>query len=157
VTLKQRLMDDVKVAMKGGDKTRVTCLRMVRSKILEQEVALRADKGKDYELDDDEATQVLSGYAKQRRDSIDSYRQGGREDLAAREEAELKIIEEYLPKQLSEDELREIVIQAVAESGASSPREMGKVMKIVMPRVRGAADGKLVNRIVQEILAKPEP
>jgi uncharacterized protein YqeY len=157
MTLKQRLMDDVKVAMKAGDKTRVDCLRMVRSKILEQEVDLRADKGRDYELDDEEATRVLASYAKQRRDSIDSYRQGGREDLAVREEAELKIIEEYLPSQLSEDALREIVSQAVAESGASSPKEMGMVMKIVMPRVRGAADGKLVNRIVQEILAKPEP
>jgi uncharacterized protein YqeY len=156
MTLKQRLMDDVKVAMKAGDKTRVDCLRMVRSKILEQEVDLRADKGRDYELDDEEATRVLASYAKQRRDSIDSYRQGGREDLAVREEAELKIIEEYLPSQLSEDALREIVSQAVAESGASSPKEMGMVMKIVMPRVRGAADGKLVNRIVQEILAKPE-
>jgi uncharacterized protein YqeY len=157
MTLKQRMMDDVKVAMKAGDKTRVDCLRTVRSNILEQEVDLRADKGRDYELDDEEATRVLASYAKQRRDSIDSYRQGGREDLAVREEAELKIIEEYLPSQLSEDALREIVSQAVAESGASSPKEMGMVMKIVMPRVRGAADGKLVNRIVQEILAKPEP
>jgi len=150
--IKQKLMDDLKVSMKSGDKLRTGCLRMLRSKVIEREVALRPKKGADYELDDEEALQVISTYAKQRKDSIESYRGGGREDLAAREEAELKIIEEYLPAQMSEEELGRIVDEVIAECGASSPKEMGQVMKGVMARVRGQADGKAVNAIVRQKL-----
>lgn len=150
--IKQKLMDDLKASMKSGDKLRTGCLRMLRSKVLEREVALRPKKGADYELDDEEALQVISTYAKQRKDSIESYRGGGREDLAAREEAELKIIEEYLPAQMSEEELGRIVDEVIAECGASSPKEMGQVMKGVMARVRGQADGKAVNAIVRQKL-----
>ena len=150
--IKHKLMDDLKVSMKSGDKLRTGCLRMLRSKVLEREVALRPKKGTDYELEDEEALQVISTYAKQRKDSIESYRQGGREDLATKEEAELKIIEEYLPEQMSADELRPIVDEVVAECGASSPKDMGQVMKLVMARVRGSADGKVVNQIVREKL-----
>jgi uncharacterized protein YqeY len=150
--IKDKLMDDLKGSMKSGDKLRTDCLRMLRSKVLEREVALRPKKGADYALEDDEALQVISTYAKQRKDSIESYRQGGREDLAAKEEAELQIIEEYLPKQMSAEELRPIIEEVIAESGASSPRDMGQVMKGVLARVRGAADGKLVSQIVREKL-----
>ena len=150
--IKQKLMDDLKASMKSGDKLRTGCLRMLRSKVLEREVALRPKKGADYELDDEEALQVISTYAKQRKDSIESYRGGGREDLAAREEAELKIIEEYLPAQMSEEELGRIVDEVIAECGASSPKEMGQVMKGVMARVSGQADGKAVNAIVRQKL-----
>lgn len=150
--IKQKLMDDLKSSMKCGDKLRTGCLRMLRSKTLERELALRPTKGADYELEDEEALQVISAYAKQRKDSIESYRQGGREDLATKEEAELKIIEEYLPKQMSADELRPIVDEVIADCGASSSKDMGKVMKQVMARVRGSADGKVVNQIVREKL-----
>jgi len=152
MTLKQRIGEDMKAAMKAGQKERLGVLRMLRSKLQEAEVAGRVEKGLDYSIDDDDALAVLASYAKQRRESIDSYRQGGREELALREEAELGIIREYLPEQLSEPEIREIVAGAVAESGAASPKDMGRVMKTVMPRVKGRADGKLVNRLVREAL-----
>lgn len=152
MTLKQRIGEDMKAAMKAGQKERLGVLRMLRSKLQEAEVAGRVERGLDYSIDDEDALAVLASYAKQRRESIDSYRQGGREELALREEAELGIIQEYLPEQLSEPEIREIVAGAVAESGAASPKDMGRVMKAVMPRVKGRADGKLVNRLVREAL-----
>lgn len=151
--IKQRLMDDLKVAMKRGDRVRVDCVRMLRSRLLEREVALRPQKGAQYEIDDDEALSVIATYAKQRRESIESFRQAGREELASREEAELAIVEGYLPQQLDEAALREIVAEVVAETGATSARDTGKVMKAVMARVRGSADGKLVSRLVGELLA----
>ncbi len=156
MTIKQRLMDDLKGAMKSGDKMRVGCLRMLRAKILEHEVALRPKKGADYELDDEEAIQVLTTYAKQRRDSIESYREGGRDDLVAKEQAELVIIQDYLPEQLSADQVREIVHEAIDQSGATSPKQMGQVIKLVMARLKGSADGKLVSRLVRELLDRRE-
>ena len=153
MSMKQRIADDLKAAMKSGDKRRLEVLRMLKARMQEAEVELRAKQGREYELADPEALHVLSAYAKQRRDSIDSFRQGGREDLAGAEEAELAIIQEYLPKQLSADEIRAVVREAIEQSGATSPKDMGAVMKLVMPRVKGAADGKLVNQIVGELLA----
>ena len=150
--IKHQLMDDVKASMKAGDKVRTSCLRMLRSKVLEREVALRPKKGADYELEDEEALQVISTYAKQRKDSIESYRKGGREDLAVKEEAELKIIEEYLPAQMSADELGPIVEETIAECGATSPKDMGQVMKLVMARVGGSADGKVISQMVRQKL-----
>ena len=151
--IKHRLAEDMKQAMKQGDRTRLDCVRMLRSRLLEREVALRPQKGTQYEIEDDEALQVIATYAKQRRESIESFRQAGREELASREEAELAIVEGYLPPQLGEAQLRSIVAEVVAETGAASSRDTGKVMKAVMARVRGAADGKLVSRLVGEALA----
>jgi uncharacterized protein YqeY len=125
---------------------------MLKSRMMEAEVERRATHGTGYELQDEEALAVIAAYAKQRRDSIDAYRQGGREDLAAKEEAELAVVQEYLPRQLSADEVRAIVSGAIAESGASSAKDMGAVMKLVMPKVKGVSDGKLVNQIVRELL-----
>jgi uncharacterized protein YqeY len=150
--LKQRLEDDLKTAMRAKDKLRLSCLRMVKSKVQEKQVALRGKEGSEATLTDEDVTNVVSAYAKQRRDSIESYEQGGREDLAASERAELEILKEYLPQQMGEDEVAAIVDAAVAESGASAPKDMGAVMKLVMPQVKGRADGKLVNRIVQSRL-----
>lgn len=152
-TLKQRIEDDIKTAMKTGDKVRLGALRMVKAKMMEAEVALRGKKGRDYQLEDTEAIQCLSTSAKQRKDSIEAFRQGGREDLAQAEEAELAVIQEYLPKQMTTDEIGRIAREAIAATGATSPRDMGAVMKIVMPQVKGAADGKEVNRIISELLA----
>ena len=152
MSIKQRIVDDLTAAMKSGAKERLSVLRMVKAKMLEAEVNMRGQKGREYQLDDPEATQVLVSYAKQRRDSIDSYRSAGREDLASQEESELAIVREYLPKQMSADEVRLIVREAIAAVGAASPREMGAVMRLVMPQVKGSADGKMVNQIVAELL-----
>ena len=145
-------MADLTAAMKAKDADRLAVLRMLKAKMMEAEVAQRQSKGLGYVLDDPEAAAVIGAYAKQRRDSIEAYRQGGREDLAVKEEAELALIQQYLPKQLTTDEIRTIVGEAIKESGAASARDMGAVMKIVMPKVKGISDGKVVNQIVKEML-----
>ena len=152
MSIKQLLDTDMKQAMKARDRPRVTCIRMLKSKLLEREVSLRAKHGTDYEITDEEARAVIATYAKQRRDSIESYAKGGRDDLVADEQAELEIVSTYLPRQLSEEELRPLVQAAVTESGAESIKDIGKVMKVLMPRTKGKADGNQVNRIVRELL-----
>jgi uncharacterized protein YqeY len=152
MSIKKRLDTEMKDAMKQRDKLRLGCIRMLKSRLLEREVALRGKHGKDYAITDEEALTVISTYAKQRRDSIESYRQAGRDDLVAAEEAELSIVTDYLPRQLSADDLRAMIKEAIAESGAASIKELGKVMKIIVPRTKGAADGKLVSQLVRELL-----
>jgi uncharacterized protein YqeY len=152
MSLKQRISEDMKSALKGGEKLRVGVLRMLNARILEREVELRASRGRDYHLTDSEVIEVLAAYAKQRRQSIESYRQGGREDLAQREEAELALVQDYLPKPLSASELTALVDRAIAETGASGLKDLGVVMKQVMAQVRGAAEGKEVSQVVKERL-----
>lgn len=152
MSLKQRILDDIKIAMKSQQPQRLGVLRMLKAKILEAEVAQREKKGLDYQLEDAETLRVVGQYAKQRRESIDSYRSGGRTELAAQEEAELKIVEEYLPQAASDDQVRVAVQAAIAELGATSKKEMGAVMKAALSKLQGAADGKLVNKIVMELL-----
>ncbi len=152
MSLKQRIQDDMKAALRSGDKTRLGTLRQIKAKFQEREVELRAARGIDYAIEDDEAIAVLTRAAKQRRESIESFRAGNRPDLVAREEAELGIIEGYLPERLGDDELRRLVREAIAESGATGARDLGAVMKAVMPKVRGRADGKEVNRVARELL-----
>jgi uncharacterized protein len=153
MSIKEKLDADLKAAMKEKDSRRVGCVRMLKSKLLEREVALRTKHGKDYSISDEEAQGAIVAYAKQRRDSIESYRGGGREDLATAEEAELEIVRSYLPKQLSADELRALVREAISESGATTVRDLGAVMKIVVPRTQGVADGKEISGIVREMLS----
>ena len=153
MSLKERIGEEMKAAMKSGDKDRVGVLRMLRARVLEVEVAAREKQGRDHEAADEEVVAVISSYAKQRRDSIEAYRGGGREDLAAREEAELSIVQEYLPAPLTPDEIRAIVAGAIAEAGATSAKDMGAVMKLVMPRLKGSADGKQVQEIVRSLLS----
>jgi uncharacterized protein YqeY len=152
MSLKQRILDDIKIAMKAQQPQRLGVLRMLKAKILEAEVAQREKKGLEYQLEDAETLRVVGQYAKQRRESIDSYRSGGRAELAAQEEAELKIVEEYLPQAASDDQVRVAVQAAIAELGATSKKEMGAVMKAALTKLQGAADGKLVNKIVMELL-----
>lgn len=146
--LKARLDGDIKAAMKDREagKLRLSVLRMVKSaaKYLEIE---RKD-----ELTDEDLLTVFVKEVKQRRDSIDEFKKGNRMDLVEASEAELAILQEYLPQQLSDAELRELVQAAVQETGAQSKKDMGKVMADLMPRTKGRADGKLLNRIVQEFL-----
>lgn len=150
--VKDRLDTEMKEALRAKDAERLSCIRMLRSQLLTREVALRAERGRDYLLTDDEALAVIQSYAKQRRDSIDSYRQGGREDLAASEERELSIVESYLPRQLDDAELGRIVQEVIAAAGATSPRDMGAVIKGVMAKTLGAADGRRVSAAVRAAL-----
>ena len=145
--LKERLKADMKEAMKAKDKIKLSTIRMINSLIKNAEIEKRG------ELTDEEIIQLLMKYAKQRKESIEMYEKGGRQDLVEKEKAELAVVESYLPKQMSEEEIREIVKETIEEVGASSIKDMGKVMKAVMPKVKGRADGSVVNRIVKELLS----
>ncbi len=145
--LKAQLLQDMKEAMKAKDKVRLSTIRMINSLIKNAEIEKRG------ELTDDEIIQLLMKYAKQRKEAIEMYEKGGRQDLVEKEKAELAVVESYLPKQMSEEEIRELVKEAVEATGASSPKDIGKVMQHVMPKVKGRADGSVVNKIVREMLA----
>ena len=148
MSLKEKLTADMKEAMKAREegRQRLGVIRMVRGAIRQQEI----DGQK--ELDDDAVLAVISKEVKQRRDSIEEFKKGGREDLVAQNEAEIAVLMAYLLQQMAEGEIRKLVQDAIAATGASSPKEMGKVMKELMPKVKGRADGKLVNQIVRELL-----
>ncbi|MEJ2077551.1 MAG: GatB/YqeY domain-containing protein [Acidobacteriota bacterium] len=150
--LRSRLQQDMKAALKSGDKVVLSTVRMLQSRILEREVELRTTKGRDYHLNDEETIEVISSYAKQRRQSIESYLQGGRDDLVRNEQQELQVVERYLPAQLDESELEALVDRSIEETGARSLKDLGKVMKAVMAEARGAADGKIVNQIAKRRL-----
>ena len=152
MSIKERIVSDLTAAMKSKSMERLSVIRMLKSKLQEAEVEARAKKGIAYQIEDPEALAVIGSYAKQRRDSIEAYRHGGREDLAAKEEAELAIIQEYLPAQLTSAEVRTIVSEAIAACAATSAKDMNAVMKIVMPKVKGVSDGKMVNQTVRELL-----
>jgi uncharacterized protein len=137
----EQVQRDVNDALKGGDRERVHALRLIASEL--QKAAKDGDS--------DEVA-VLQRERKRRAEAAEAYREGGSEDRAAAEEREAELIDSYLPEQLSDDELAAIVGDAVAESGASSPKEMGKVMSAVMPKVKGRADGKRVSQVVKEKL-----
>jgi len=148
MSLLEQIDKDTIAAMKAGEKDRLTCLRGLKSDLKYKRIEL----GKD--LTDEQAVEVLSTAAKKRRDSIEMFQKGGRDDLVKKEQAELEIITAYLPKQLGEAELRDLIAVAIKTSGADSPQKIGLVMKVLMPRIKGKADGKLVNQLVAEMLAK---
>ena len=150
MSIKENILADLKEAMKSKDKARLQVLRSLKSKILEKEIAERKE-GKS-ELTDEQVSDVLMKAAKQRKDSIDQYESGNRGDLAASEKQELEIIESYLPDQMSEKEIRDLVKETIDSVGASGPSDMGKVMGAIMPKVKGKADGNTVNRVVSEQL-----
>ncbi len=142
--LLDRVKEDVTTALKAGDRERANALRLITNELQ------KAHK----EASGSEADEVavLQRERKRRLEAAEAYRDGGREDLAEGEQREAELIEEYMPAQLSDDELHAIVGDVVAETGAASPQEMGKVMSLVMPRVQGRADGKRVSAIVKEKL-----
>jgi uncharacterized protein len=144
--LRESIDEQLKSAMKSGDKLTVSVLRMLKSAVKYVEI----EKGQ--QLSDDDVVQVVSREAKRRRESIEQFEQGGRSDLVEQETAELKILSQYLPEQLDEAELAGIAREVISELHAASKADKGKVMGALMPRVRGKADGKLVNRIVDELL-----
>lgn len=154
MSLRDRITADLTAAMRAGRKERLSVLRMLKARLQEAEVELRGARGRDAGLDDATAIEALTRYAKQRQDSIESYRKGGREDLASKEEAELAVVREYLPRPLTEDAIRALVQEAMAEAGARSERDLGAVMKIVQPKVKGIADGAVVSRIARDLLGR---
>jgi len=141
MSLLNQVQDDVKIAMKAGERERVHALRMIADALQKAE----KDNGAD-------PVEVLQRERKRRLEAAEAYRDGGRAGAAEAEEREAEIISSYMPEQLSDVELKQIVGDAVAESGASSPQEMGKVMSLVMPQVKGRADGKRVSAAVKEML-----
>lgn len=147
--LKERLHADLNTAMKARDEVTTATLRMALTAVTNEEVAGKAAR----QLSDDEVLKVLVREAKKRREAAEAFDAAGRGELAARERAEGGVLDRYLPAQLSDDELAELVAAAVAEAGATSPRDMGAVMKIVQPRVAGRADGKRVSDEVRRRLA----
>jgi uncharacterized protein len=144
MSLKAQILDDIKSAMKSRDTDVVSALRMVNSSIKNKEIEVRPN-----DLTEQDIIGVLKKLAKQRQDSIDQFRQAGRDDLVDKETKELAVIEKYLPAQMGEDEINKIVGECIAELGASSIKDMGKVMQAVTVRTQGAADNRLVSQVVK--------
>ncbi len=151
MSLKDRVSDEIKVAMKAKDKLRLETVRGIKKVIIEKESDIRAS-GRE-ELSEDEELAIVMQLAKQRRDSIKQFTDAGREELAEKEAKELTILEEYLPAQLSDADIEAAVDEAIAQSGASGPRDMGKVMGPVMKKLQGKADGGKVQAIVKAKLS----
>ena len=150
MTLRERLQDDTTAAMRSGDALRRDVLRMAQNSIY------NIEKAKKVTLSEDEILGVLTREVKTRRESVEAFRAGGREDLVAKEEAEIAILQDYLPQPLTEDELRALVDEGVAATGASSARDLGKVMGWLSPRTRGRADGKVLSGLVAQTLARAD-
>ena len=147
LSLKDRITEDIKAAMKAKDKPRLNALRNIKKALLEKEVSVRP-QGRE-SLTSEQEIEVLGQLAKQRRDSIEQYRQGGREDLAAKEEAELATIATYLPAQLSDEEIATAIDEMIAQVGAKSVKDLGRVMGPAMKRMKGRADGKKIQEMVK--------
>ena len=146
VTIKDRLEEDIRNTMRARDRARLETLRFLKSQIQ------LTEKNNLKELDESGVTDVIAKQAKDRRESIEMFGQGGRDDLVAKEEASLAVLLEYMPEQLGDEELEAIARQAIADTGAAGPGDRGKVMGRIMPQVRGKADGSQVNAIVSRLL-----
>jgi uncharacterized protein YqeY len=162
MSLKEKIQADTKKAMQAKDQLKVSVLRMLMAAVFNKEKEKRAKlskSGEDLEkldklskLTDEETTEVISSEAKKRKDSIEQYEKGNRQDLADQEKKELKILVSYLPEQMSEEEIRKLVKAKIKELGASGPKDIGKVMGALMTQLKGKAEGNVVNKIVQEEL-----
>jgi len=146
VSLRDRLDQELKAAMRSNDAVRKDSLRMVLAAVQ------KAEKEGKHTLADDEMIGVLAKELKTRNESVETFRAGGREDLVEKEEAAIAVVSEFMPKPLAEAELRALVEQAIAETGAASPRDMGKVMGWLSPKTRGRADGKAISQLVTQLL-----
>lgn len=147
MALKERLTDDMKSALRNRETVRLGLVRMIRAQIKNREIS------KGSELVDEETVEVVSSLIKSRKEALEFAVKGDRQDLVAQAEEELEILASYLPEQLSEEEIRSVVQEAIDQSGAAGPGDLGRIMGAVMPRVKGRADGRLVNTIVRECLA----
>ncbi|MBA4348413.1 MAG: glutamyl-tRNA amidotransferase [Thermodesulfovibrio sp.] len=148
MSIPERLTAELKEALKSKDELRVSVIRMIKASLKNKEI----EKFGKLTTDDD-ILSVLSSMCKQQKESIEQFKLAGRMDLAEKEGKELKIIQSYMPAQLTPQELDNIMISTIKEAGASSPNDIGKVMKLLMPRVKGIADGKIVNERVKELLS----
>lgn len=147
MSLKERLQEDLKAAMKSGDVPRRDAIRLIASAIKQEEIDAQKT------LDEDEAITLLLREAKKRRDSIEEAQRLGRTETVEKEQFELSVIESYLPQQLTREELEAEVRRAIEETGAKNVKEMGSVMKVLMPRIKGRADGRLVNEVLKALLS----
>ena len=147
MSLRDRLDEELKAAMRSNNAMRRDALRMVLAAVQ------KAEKEGKHTLSDEEMLGVLAKELKTRHESVDTFRAGGRPDLVAKEEDAIAVVSEFMPQPLSEGELRKLVEQAVAETGAASPRDMGRVMGWLSPKTRGRADGKVVSQLVTQVLA----
>jgi uncharacterized protein YqeY len=147
--LEKKIAEQLTQALKDGEKVKVSVLRMLISEIKNKKIADRVKE----ELEDGKIIALIQKMARQHKESIEQFKQGGRQDLVDKEMAELGVLEEYLPEQISEEELIKIVTESIEKTGATSSKDMGKVMGEVLGRVAGRADGKLVSKIVKERLS----
>lgn len=145
--LEERLIEEMKQAMKSSDKTRLSTIRMIRSTVKNKEIELRKP------LDDDAILRVIQGMVKKNEDSIEQFKAGGRMDLVEKETKEIEIMKSFLPQPLSREEVLSVIDQTIEETKASSLKDLGKVMKTVMPKLGGKVDGALVNQLVKERLS----
>lgn len=148
MSLKEKINNDLKEALKSGDKIRLNTVRSIRALILEFEKS-----GANKELTPEDEVKLLTSAAKKRKDSIEQFRNAGRNDLVEQEEAELKVLLEYLPKQLTEDEIKAEVQKIIAETGAKGKEDFSKVMPAAMKSLKGKADGNLVRKVVESLLS----
>ncbi|QUH26909.1 GatB/YqeY domain-containing protein [Serpentinicella alkaliphila] len=146
MSLKERLTNELKEAMKNKDTVGKNVITMIRSDIKQMEVDKRI------EASDEDIIEIISRQLKQRRDAKEEFQNGNRQDLVEQCESEIEVLLKYLPKQLSEEEVREIVIATINETGFNTSKDMGKLMSAVMPKVKGKADGKIVNQVVRQSL-----
>ncbi len=151
MALLERIRQDLKEALKKGEKDRLSVLRMVLSNIKNRQIEKRDS------LEDQEIVRIIQGLVRQSRDAIEQFKQGNRSDLVAKEETFISVCQVYLPEQLSEEALDTLIRETIQETGALGPKDMGKVMKAVMPKVAGRADGKTVNQKVRAILSENSP
>lgn len=149
MSLQEQLVNDMKESMKSGDSVKVSTIRMLKAAIKNKEIE---KGGTSYKLSDKETLDVIATAIKQRRDSIEQFTKGNRQDLAEKEKKELDILQAYMPPQMSDEDVKAEVKKAITETSASSQKDMGKVMKVLMPRIAGRADGAVVNRIVRELI-----
>lgn len=143
MSLKQKLQEDLKSSMKNKDTVRKSVVTLIRASIKQYEVDNRV------ELDDEGIIDIISKQMKQRRDSLEEFAKANRQDLVSETESEIEVLKEYLPQQLSEEELNKIVKETISELRATSMKDMGKIMSAMMPKVKGRADGKQINELVK--------
>jgi len=147
MSLEERLFDEMKQAMRSNDKLRLSTIRMIRSAVKNKEIELRK------KLDDGSVMQVIQGMVRKGEESIEQFRAGGRMDLVEKEQQEIETLKSFLPQPLSQEEILKIIDQSIEETQASSLKDLGKVMKSVMPKLEGKANGKLINQLVKEKLS----
>ena len=147
MSLEERLIEEMKQAMKSSDKLRLSTIRMVRSALKNKEIELRK------KLEDEDIVKVIQVMVRKGEESVEQFQTGGRMDLVEKEKSEIEILKSFLPQPLSQEEILKIIDQSIQETQASSPKDIGKVMKSVIPKIEGKADGKLINQLVKKRLS----